>query len=45
MIIGHDIHMDKWEIRAVSKMTLDIDKLNHREKRINPETGDDIPAA
>ena len=45
VIIGHDIHMDKWEIRAVSKMTLDIDKLNHREKLINPETGDDIPAA
>ena len=45
VIIGHDIHMDKWEIRAMSKMTLDIDKLNQREKLINPETDDDKPAA
>ena len=44
MIIGHDIRMDKWEIRAVSKMTLDVDKLNHREKLINPDV-DDNPAA
>ena len=45
VIIGHDIRTDKWELRAVSKMTLDVDKLNHREKLINPDTGDDIPAA
>ena len=45
VIIGHDIHMDKWEIRALSKMTLDIDKLNHREKLVSPDTGDDVPAA
>ena len=44
MIIGHDIRMDKWELRAVSKMTLDTDKLDHREKLINPE-GDNNPAA
>ena len=44
IIIGHDIRMDKWEIRAVSKMTLDVDKLNHREKLINSEVNDD-PAA
>ena len=44
VIIGHDIRMDKWELRAVSKMTLDIDKLDHREKLINPEVNDD-PAA
>ena len=45
VIIGHDIRMDKWDLRAVSKMTLDVDKLSHREKLINPETGDDVPAA
>ena len=45
VIIGHDIRMDKWELRAISKMTLDTDKLDHREKLINPDTGDDIPAA
>ena len=45
VIIGHDIRMDKWELRAVSKMTLDTDKLNHREKLIEPDKGDDIPAA
>ena len=45
VIIGHDIRTDKWELRAMSKMTLDTDKLNHREKLINPDTGDDIPAA
>ena len=44
VIIGHDIRMDKWELRAVSKMTLDTDKLDHREKLINPEVNDD-PAA
>ena len=44
VIIGHDIRTDKWELRAMSKMTLDVDKLNHREKLINPE-GDDTPAA
>ena len=44
VIIGHDIRMDKWELRAVSKMTLDVDKLNQREKLINPEVNDD-PAA
>ena len=44
VIIGHDIRMDKWELRAVSKMTLDTDKLDHREKLINPEVDND-PAA
>ena len=44
VIIGHDIRMDKWEMRAMSKMTLDTDKLDHREKLINPE-GNDDPAA
>ena len=45
VIIGHDIRTDKWELRAMSKMTLDTDKLDHREKLINPDAGDDIPAA
>ena len=45
VITGHDIRADKWDLRAMSKMTLDVDKLNHREKLINPDTGDDIPAA
>ena len=44
VIVGHDIRMDKWELRAVSKMTLDTDKLDHREKLINPEVNND-PAA
>ena len=44
VIIGHDIRMDKWDLRAMSKMTLDVDKLNQREKLINPD-GEDVPAA
>ena len=45
VIIGHDIRMDKWDLRAVSKMTLDTDKLDQRNKLINPDKGDDSPAA
>lgn len=36
VVIGHDITQDKWLLRAAAKTTLDVDKLEAREKLLNP---------
>lgn len=43
VIIGHDIRADKWIIRAAAKTTLDVDKLEQRQKLINPEIENTTP--
>lgn len=32
VIFGHDIRDDKWTIRAAAKNTIDVDKLEQRQK-------------
>ena len=43
VIIGHDVTMDKWLIRAAAKNTIDVDKLDKRKELITPKTEDTTP--
>ena len=43
VIIGHDVTMDKWLIRAAAKNTIDVDKLDKRKELITPKTDDATP--
>lgn len=43
VVIGHDITADKWLIRAASKTTIDVDKLEKRQELLKPKTEDTTP--